>query len=234
MIQNLIVQAEVNGMKIKKIVLFLVILILSLIACIFILLNFGEEKHTSKDATNTDISVFINNLPSIDSTNRNKFKIFYFKSYWIINGKIYKVNNKTSFSPNDSRVFWKIDLSCLSNCGYYDGWDFFSNSGGSSDDLMIAVKDNTLIILESNEILSPYKYSILDFSIVSQSDKSTDINLELLWENHLSKEYNICSVACEDEPEYVLLKLKEHPELQYQISFVSCLGDFYSRLPYEN
>lgn len=98
---------------------------------------------------------------------------------------------------------------------------------------MIAVKDNTLIILESNGILSPYKYSISDFFIISQSDTSTDINFDLLWKSHLSKEYNICSVACEDKPEYVLLKLKEHPELQYQISFISCSGKFYSRLPYD-
>lgn len=112
-------------MKIKKNILFLITLMLSLIVCIFVSLNVKDEKHASKDATNAYISVFMNNLPPIDTTNRNKLKILYLKSYWIINGKIYKVHNKTSFSPNDSRVFWKIDLSCLSNCGYCDGWDFF-------------------------------------------------------------------------------------------------------------
>ncbi len=178
-------------------------------------------------------SIFINQLPETQDFKSPKINVWRFNSLYIINGKKYNVSMHTEYFSIEKNVFWKIDLSHMNPCGFSDGVEFFSNDGKSDNDVIVAKTDKTYILLTSNDVLTPYKYTSDDFSIIHQTDDNVDNYLKKLWEAHLSKKNNICYLAHDGKLEEVLLVLNEHPELQYMISYTTHNGEYFSRLPYD-
>ncbi len=178
-----------------------------------------------------DTSVFINELNknfttvySIDTCKKSK-------SVWVINGKEYSVQNTEFNDLYDPTVKWQIDLSGLQYCSTYQNLDFYSSTGKCDNDILVCIENNTLILLTSDDVLSPYQYEYKDFNIAN----GTTENFDKIWNDHLSSKYNIRHLLVEDEKELedIELQPKEHPELLYSFSYIEYKGNYFSKLPFD-
>lgn len=219
---------------------FAIIIISMLLLCIALpllanIVSFSKELKqyliTTEYQYEKDTSVFINELNknfttvySIDTCKKSK-------SVWVINGKEYSVQNTDFNDLYDPTVKWEIDLSGLQYCSTYQNLDFYSSTGKCDNDILVCIENNTLILLTSDDVLSPYQYEYKDFNIAN----GTTENFDKIWNDHLSSKYNIRHLLVEDEKvfEDIDLQPKEHPELLYSFSYIEYKGNYFSKLPFD-
>ena len=219
---------------------FAIIIISMLLLCIALpllanIVSFSKELKqyliTTEYQYEKDTSVFINELNknfttvySIDTCKKSK-------SVWVINGKEYSVQNTEFNDLYDPTVKWQIDLSGLQYCSTYQNLDFYSSTGKCDNDILVCIENNTLTLLTSDDVLSPYIYEYKDFNIAN----GTTENFDKIWNDHLSSKYNIRHLLVEDEKvfEDIELQPKEHPELLYSFSYIEYKGNYFSKLPFD-
>lgn len=180
-------------------------------------------------------SVFKNNLNTFSDSSNNSIKISKFlNSFWIIEGERYNLQ-KTAFNISDPTVNWKVDLSALSPCGACDDIKLYSSTGKCDNEVLIAVENGEYFLLTSTNVLSPYQYSYDDFLVVEPTDETASDNLDIIWEDHLSGEYNIQYLLMEDDSglKTVEMHIQGHPELIYSFYCYEYNGDYYSQLPFD-
>ena len=180
-------------------------------------------------------SVFEGKLKNFDETQFSSIEIFKLRNmYWIINGERYTLQ-KTRFSIYDPTVNWKINLSVLTPCGVCGDIRLYSFTGEYTNELLVAEENDKLYLMCSSDVLSPFQYSISDFSYVGYTDEITPDNLSDLWMAHLSGENNIQFLLIDhaDFQKQIELKLKFHPELIYSLSYCEYNGDYFSKLPFD-
>lgn len=219
---------------------FAIIIISMLLLCIALplfvnIVSYAKEINQYLKATEyqyeKDTSVFINELNknftpvySIDTCKKSN-------SVWVINEKEYSVQNTEFNDLYDPTIKWQIDLSKLQYCSTYQNLDFYSSTGKCDNDILVCIENNKLILLTSDDVLSPYKYECKDFNITNGITE----NFDKIWNDHLSSEYNIRHLLIEDDKEfeYIELQPKEHSELLYSFSYVEYKGNYFSKLPFD-
>ena len=218
----------------KKFILFF----LAIISVLFLGIKFFEyQKYleiTQYKYSKTE-SVFEGNFKCFDETQYRAVEVFKFNyKFWIINGKKY-TQQKTAFSIYDPTVNWKIDLSILLPCGICGDIRLYSSTGDCDNELLVAKENDELYLITSSNILSPFQYSISDFSCISIVSETKSNNLNNIWKSHLKGENNIQYVIVDDYncKNKIELKLKTHPELLYPLSYCEYNGDYYSKLPFD-
>ena len=180
-------------------------------------------------------SVFKGQLGNFDETQCCSVDIFKFGDmFWIIDGKKYTLQ-KTGFSIYDPTVNWKIDLSVLIPCGICGDTRLYSSTGCYNNNLIVAEEKDILYLLASSNVLTPFQYSISDFSNISYTNEITPDNLSDIWKVHLSGVNNIQFLIVDDANEIKIMELylKKHPELMYELSYCEYKGNYFSKLPFD-
>ncbi len=179
-------------------------------------------------------SVFEGNFKCFDETQYRAVEVFKFNNkFWIINGKKY-TQQKTAFSIYDPTVNWKIDISILLPCGICGDIRLYSSTGDCDNELLVAKENDELYLITSSNILSPFQYSISDFSCISSVSETKSDNLSNIWKAHLKGENDIRYLVVDNNcKNNVELKLKKSPELIYPLSYCVYKGDYFSKLPFD-
>lgn len=225
----------------RKFLLVTVSVVILFLLCLFISDKISDARALKRYFEITDHqyekneSIFKNELNTFSDAAYNSIKISkFFDSFWIVEGERYALQ-KTAFNIYDPTVNWKVDLSSLSPCGVCDDIKLYSSTGKCDNEVLIAVENSQYFLLTSTDVLSPYQYSYDDFSVVEPTDETTSDNLDTIWEDHLSGEYDIQFLLIEDDSELknVELQLQGHPELVYSFCYFEYNGDYYSKLPFD-
>ena len=210
------------------IIIALCLSFLLIVSCV----NYYSKSDYDSVQNKKTLNIFINELPKTSSLGLTKLNVLKLNSVWYINQKRYEAVKNTSFSPYAETVHWQINLSFLNLCGYCEDYFVYSYSGDCQRDVLVVQQANKLFLLASFDVLNPERYSFKDFSIANSFEFENQADLENIWQDHLSKKYNISYLVYEDKPNEMVLCLKKYPELQYTINYIEHLNHFYSRLHY--
>ncbi len=232
----------------KTIALFLLVVLLLLSACTP---NIYDESNTDNDTeqfqnsilesekifstTYNQLSIFEKELKEADNLKSEQLDIFIKKDVWEINGKDYK-SYPTVETGYKNCARWKMDFSYMLPCCKSSDFVIYSNNGKSDNDVLLVEYSNVFFMLVHGDVLNPFNYTTEDFDVEwykSDSDSIQNIELESLWQSHLSNENDINAVLSEDPFPHVRFRVKEHPELVYGFSFIEINGEFSSSPVFE-
>ncbi len=192
--------------------------------------NFVLEPEKIISSSYYQISVFEGKLKEAENLKSEQINISIENDVWKINGKEY-VSYPTVETSFGNYATWKMDFSYMMPCCRSSDFVIYSNNGKSDNDVLLVEYSNALFMLVHGDILNPYNYTTEDFVVEwfeSDSDLISNIDLESLWQAHLSSdnENNINYVLSEDPFPGVRFRVKEHPELVYAFSFIEINGKF--------
>lgn len=223
--------------KIFGIKFFLGLLFIVVAFCLFFLgvskpqnSNFVEETTHEKNKPSYCFSILKNNLSKQEMNTIPAISIRFLNSICIINDKMYSVT-PTQYTDYLTEVKWWVDLSCFKICGKNEDVFLYSSDGNLENDILLLEFGEEFFLLSLGDVLNPYVYKISDFCLGNSTDDVSG-DIDNLWSDHLSTRYYINTVCMEDLPEEIELKLKKHPELIYNISYVKIGNSYYSHFPY--
>ncbi len=192
--------------------------------------NFVLEPEKIISASYYQISIFEKELKKSDNSKSEQIDISIKKDVWKINGKEY-VSYPTIKTKFGNYATWKMDFSYMLPCCKSSDFIIYSNDGKSDNDVLLVEYSNALFMLAHGDILNPYSYTTEDFVVEwskSASDLISNMELESLWQAHLTNENDINAVLSEDPFPCVRFRVKEHPELVYEFCFIEINGRFSS------
>ncbi len=232
----------------KTIALFLLVVLLLLSACTP---NINDESNTDKGTEQNNefalesekilstsynqLSIFEKELKEADNLKSEQLDISIKKDVWEINGKDYK-SYPTVETGYRNYARWKMDFSYMLPCCKSSDFVIYSNNGKSDNDVLLVEYSNVFFMLVHGDVLNPYNYTTEDFVVEwhkNDSDLIANIDLELVWQSHLSNENDINAVLSEDPFPHIRFRVKEHPELVYAFSFIEINGEFSSSPVFE-